>query len=224
MNIEKILKLFKHFIGGDTIDVEGLKLMPTTIEKGEIGRQQNEYIVNFELSNPNDISYFTPIVKDELTIIADEFKEYTNQRLYIGLYNNVKRGLYLNEELKNKIQKVFDDLPYISFMMSMHVATSRYVVPVEYKIYGVSEGITYNWEEDNYWIRNNFKPLKATRDGEFVDIGGVIDEYMNFLENKEIYWETDNLYSKIDSIIVTQKYPLLSQDYVATYYDTRFIQ
>jgi LEA14-like dessication related protein len=56
MNIEKILKLFKHFIGGDTIDVEGLKLMPTTIEKGEIGRQQNEYIVNFELSNPNDIS------------------------------------------------------------------------------------------------------------------------------------------------------------------------
>jgi hypothetical protein len=80
------------------------------------------------------------------------------------------------------------------------------------------------WEEDNYWIRNNFKPLKATRDGEFVDIGEVIDEYMDFLENKDIYWETENLYSKIDSIIVTQKYPLLSQDYIATYYDTKFIQ
>ena len=50
-----------------------------------------------------------------------------------------------------------------------------------------------------------------------------IGAYMDFLENKEIYWETDNLYSKIDSIIVTQKYPLLSQDYIATYYDTRFI-
>ena len=42
-------------------------------------------------------------------------------------------------------------------MMSKHVDTSKYVVPVEYKIYGVSEGMTYNWEEDNYWIRNNFK-------------------------------------------------------------------
>ena len=47
---------------------------------------------------------------------------------------------------------------------------------------------------------------------------------MDFLENKEIYWETDNLYSKIDSIIVRQEYPLISQDYIATYYDTKFIQ
>ena len=31
MNIEKIFKLFKHFIGGYTIDIEGLKLKPTTI-------------------------------------------------------------------------------------------------------------------------------------------------------------------------------------------------
>ena len=108
-------------------------------------------------------------------------------------------------------------------MMSKSDASSIYVVPVQYKIYGISEGMTYNWEEDNYWIRNNFKPLKATRDGEFVDIGEVINSYMDFLENKEIYWETDNLYSKIDSIIVIQKYPLLSQDYIATYYDTKFL-
>ena len=181
MNIEKIFKLFKHFIGGDTIDIEGLKLTPTTIEKGEIGRQQNGYLVNFELSNPKDISYFTPIVKDELSIITDEFREYTNQKLYVGLYNNVKRGLYLNEELKGKIQKVFDDLPYISFMMSKHVATSKYVVPVEYKIYGVSEGITYNWEEDYYWIRNKYNSLSI------ADKNDVIGSAMFIFLNKTCF-------------------------------------
>ena len=32
MNIEKIFKLFKHFIGGDTIDIEGLVVTPVKVE------------------------------------------------------------------------------------------------------------------------------------------------------------------------------------------------
>ena len=43
-----------------------------------------------------------------------------------------------------------------------------------------------------------------------------------FLPKVETYYESEEYYNKIDEIIT--KHPLLNADYIATYYDTRFIQ
>ena len=49
-----------------------------------------------------------------------------------------------------------------------------------------------------------------------------IKEYLDgFLYNKETYYETENYYIEVDSILNTE--PLLRADWVATYYNTKFI-
>ena len=68
-------------------------------------------------------------------------------------------------------------------------------------------------------INNIFKPTKATCDGEVIDIKDALEYYDDFLQGVETYWESDNYYSKIDSIIT--KYPLLTADWIATYYNTK---
>ena len=65
----------------------------------------------------------------------------------------------------------------------------------------------------------NFKPTKATCDGEVIDIKDALEHYDDFLQGVETYWESENHYSKIDSIIT--KNTLLNADWVATYYNTK---
>ena len=69
-------------------------------------------------------------------------------------------------------------------------------------------------------INNIFKPTKSTCDGEVADIKEVVGYYDEFLKGVETYWESENMYQELDSIIT--KYPLLNADWVATYYDTKF--
>jgi hypothetical protein len=47
--------------------------------------------------------------------------------------------------------------------------------------------------------------------------------YNLFLEDKATYWETEEIYYKVDSILLVSDYPLLLMDGYATYYDTKFV-
>ena len=76
-------------------------------------------------------------------------------------------------------------------------------------------------------IDNKFKPTRATLatlDGEEIEIDYALREYDEFLQGRETYWETENIYSKVDSIILESRYPLLVMDGYASYFDTKFVE
>ncbi len=80
-----------------------------------------------------------------------------------------------------------------------------------------------NFDHDAYYIDNTVVPLSATKNGENIDVNEAINEYIDeFLPQVETYYETEEYYKGVDQVI--NQYPLLNADYVATYYDTKFIR
>ncbi len=72
---------------------------------------------------------------------------------------------------------------------------------------------------------NNVKVVRVEKNGKWWDPKVVVSEYLNvFLPSEEYWWETENLYSKIDNIL--NEDPLLRDPYgnLFYYYDTKFIQ
>jgi hypothetical protein len=218
MEQEKILKLFKQF-AGDVIDIHGLKLTPTAIGKRTKRLEKLEIlnVMYFDISNPNQLSYFTPLVEEELNDVVVSFEGYINEKIFVKFNDDVKKGLVLNNKTIKEIKQVFDELPFISFQVWVGQSND----PTNYRIYGKNIDISTNWDNDEFSINNIFKPTKATCDGEVADIKEVLEYYDDFLQGVATYWESENHYSKIDSIIT--KYPLLNADWIATYYDTKII-
>ena len=215
---EKILKLFKQF-AGDPLDIKGLVVTPVKVEPSFKRKQGlNMY---FRVKNPNDVSYFSPIVENYILDETEEFGEFVNQKIDVYFVPSFKTGIYLNEELKSKIQKVFDSVKEISFTLG-----TPFVGYERYKLFVESVGITTSyWDEETFYIVNNVKVVRAEKNGEWWDPKVVVSKYLeSFLPDKESYWETENLYSQIDHII--SDYPLFVDLYGHTsgYYDTKFIQ
>jgi len=215
-----ILKLFKQF-AGNVINLHGLKCVPIGIgEKIVSKRHANPYYpIEFKIENPNDVPYFYAIVEEELLDIAMGFEEYVNLKLTTKILWGEQPKFYLNEKTKNEIQKVFNSVREIKFTTGTpFIGYKRWEIQIE------SIGLkNINFDDDAYYINNVATPISATLNGENVDVNEAINEYIDeFLPSKETYYETDKYYLSVDGIIT--KYPLLNVDYVATYYDTRFIR
>jgi hypothetical protein len=215
-----ILKLFKQF-AGDVINLNGLKCVPIGIgEKIVSKRHANPYYpIEFKIENPNDVPYFYAIVEEELLDIAMGFEEYVNLKLTTKILWGEQPKFYLNKKTKNEIQKVFDSVKEIKFTTGTpFIGYKRWEIQIE------SIGLkTNNFDDDAYYINNLAAPISATLNGENVDVNEAINEYIDeFLPSKETYFETEEYYRNVDGIIT--KYPLLNVDYVATYYDTKFIR
>jgi hypothetical protein len=215
-----LLKLFKQF-AGNVINLHGLKCVPIGIgEKIVSKRHANPYYpIEFKIENPNDVPYFYAIVEEELLDIAMGFEEYVNLKLTTKILWGEQPNFYLNEKTKNEIQKVFDSVRVIKFTTGTpFIGYKRWEIQIE------SIGLkNINFDDDAYYINNVATPISATLNGENVDVNEAINEYIDeFLPSKETYYETEEYYRSVDGIIT--KHPLLNVDYVATYYDTRFIR
>lgn len=215
---EKILKLFKQF-AGDQLDIKGLVVTPAKVEPSlKIKNRHNMY---FKVTNPKDVSYFSPIVENYIFDETGEFSDFINNHIDVYFVPSFKTGIYLNEELKSKIQKVFDSVKEISFTLG-----TPFVGYERYKLFIESVGITTSyWDHDSFYIVNNVKVKRAEKNGEWWDPQNVISKYLeSFLPDQESYWETENLYSQIDNIL--NDYPLFVDlhGHTAGYYDTKFIQ
>jgi hypothetical protein len=216
---EKILNLFKRF-AGDEIDLHGLKCIPVRVGEEIISKRHNKpyYPIEFKIENPNDVPYFYSIVDEELLDIVMEFEEYINLKLTTRVLWGEQPKFYLNDKTRDQIQKVFDSVREIKFTTGTpFVGYRRYVINIE------SVGLkTKNFDLDSYSIDNTVVLLSATKNGENVDLNEAINEYIDeFLPQVETYYETEEYYEGVDQVI--SQYPLLNADYVATYYDTKFI-
>lgn len=218
MDTEKLLELFKKY-AGDKIDLYGLIVTPVSIEPSF--KTKGQYNIFFDFKNPNNVSYLTEIVLNELSEDVYSFESIINEKMNTYLVPTIKRGLYFNNELKEKIQNVFDSVKIIKFVTGTpFIGYKRYYIHV--KSIGFK---TSHYDDDSFYIYNHVKPIKATKNGEEIDVEDAIFEYYeNFLPDKETYWETENLYSPIDTIL--NQYPLLTDRFghLAGYYDTKFIQ
>ena len=219
MDRVKLLKLFKRF-AGDEIDIHGLKCIPVRVGEEIISKNHNKpyYPIEFKIENPNKVSYFYSIVEEELMDIVQEFGEYVTYKFTPEVSWNDTPKFYLNNETKNKIQKVFDSVREIKFTTGTpFVGYKRYVINIE------SVGMRLGWEDaETYYIDNKVKLISATLNGEKTDVVDVIEEYIdNYLYFKETYYETEKYYVNIDTILNQE--PLLKADWIATYYNTKFI-
>lgn len=218
MDNEKILKLFKQF-AGDPLDIKGLIVTPVKVEPSV--RRHGRTNMYFRVQNPNDVSYFSPIVENYIYDETEDFGDFVNEKIDVFFVPSFKQGIYLNEELKSRIQKVFDSVKFIEFTLG-----TPFIGYERYKLFIESVGVsTSYWDNESFGLYNNVKVVRAEKDGEWWDPKVVVSEYLNFfLPDKESYWETENLYPQIDNIL--NNYPLFKDPYnnTAGYYDTKFIQ
>jgi len=220
MDRERILKLFKRF-AGETIDLKGLKCAPFGLGEEIISKRHNKpyYPIEFKIENPNDVSYFYSIVDDELLDIVMEFEGYVGLKLTTRILWDETPKFYLNDKTRNQIQKVFDSVRKIEFTTGTpFIGYKRWVIQIE------SVGLkNKHFDDDVYYIENTVVPLSATLNGENIDVNEAINTYIDeFLPHVETYYESEEYYRGVDEVIT--QYPLLNADYVATYYDTKFIR
>ena len=218
MDTEKLLELFKQF-AGDKIDLYGLIVTPVYIEPSF--KTQGQYNIFFNFENLNNVSYYTIIVENELSEDVESFESIINEKINTYLLPSIKKGLYFNNELRQKIQNVFDSVKIIKFVTGTpFIGYKRYEIHIE------SLGFEPTaFDDESFYIVNNVKALKATKNGEEIDTEEAILDYQeDFLPEQETYWETENLYLEIDSIL--NNYPLLNDrwSHIASYYDTKFIE
>jgi len=217
MNQEKVLKLFKNFVGGN-INLSGLQCVPVGVGDFKIYNTSKSNIT-FEIKNPNDVSYFYSIVEEELMDFVKEFSEFVSIKLTAHVsWGENQPKVYLNEKTKNKIQKVFDSVRKIEFTTGTpFIGYERYVINIE--SFGLKTG---GFDGDTYEIENKVVPLSATLNGKNVDVKDAVEEYTdNYLRYKGTYYETEMYYLSVDSILNVE--PLLTADWIATYYNTQFI-
>ena len=218
MDNEKILKLFKQF-AGDPLDIKGLVATPVKVEQSVLKKSRTN--MYFRVQNPNDVSYFSPIVENYIFDETDEFGGFFNKEIDVYFVPSFKLGVYLNDELKSRIQKVFDSVKVIEFTTG-----TPFIGYERYKLFIESVGIsTGYWDSESFYIMNNVKAVRAEKNGDWWDPKVVVSEYLNyFLPDKENYWEAENLYKQIDNIL--DDYPLFVDLFSNTsgYYDTKFIQ
>ena len=113
MDTEKILELFKKY-AGDKINLYGLIVTPVLVDHSF--KTKGQYNIFFNFENPNNVSYYTIIVENELSEDVESFKSIINQKINTYLLPSIKRGLYFNNELRQKIQNVFDSVKIIKFV------------------------------------------------------------------------------------------------------------
>jgi hypothetical protein len=214
-----VLNLFKEFTNG-AVDLFGLKCTPIVINSIH-EPEESTYHIGFEIENPSNVSYFGPIVHEELFELVNSFGEYLNiKSVPIILWGHNRTEFHLNGEIRNKIQKVFDSVRELKFTTGTpFIGHKRWVIQIE------STGLkTRYYDAESYYIDNTVVPISATKNGENVDVDEAINTYIDdFLAHyAEPYYETEEYYGDVDGVI--SQYPLLHADYVATYYDTKFIR
>jgi hypothetical protein len=219
MDQEKILKLFKRFVGNE-INLHGLKCIPTIVGEKIVDRYSKPYYpIGFKIENPNDVSYFWAIVDDDILDILTEFEDYVGIKLDTHILWGEQPKFYLNEKVKNQIQNVFDSIREIKFTTGTpFIGYKRWIIQIE------SIGLkTRHYDPEAYYIDNTVVAISATKNDENVDVNDAINAYIDeFLPHSEIYYETEEYYEDVDRVIA--QYPLLNADYVATYYDTKFVR
>jgi hypothetical protein len=186
MDKSQLYWLFLDFIGGESIDIEGLYLKPERILR-------DGNTIKFSIDNPNDISFYFEVVKEHLDDILFDFSKFTNHRFNVHIDTNYP-ALYFNETLKNEIKRVLQSITTLKLSHEYDTYT------VTTKIQGHSVGFNTEYNNDSIFIWNEFDAKSGkvynerTNTTLITDLGECISNYLQIIESKGSYLESDEVY------------------------------
>jgi hypothetical protein len=212
MDKSQLYWLFLDFIGGNSIEIEGLYLKPERILR-------DGNTIKFSIDNPNDISFYFEVVKEHLDDILFDFSKFTNHRFNVHIDTNYP-ALYFNETLKNEIKRVLQSIT------TLKLSHEYYNYTVTTEIQGHSVGFNTEYDNDSIFIWNEFDAKsgkvynETTNTTLITDLGECISNYLQIIEFKGSYLESDEVYQELDSVL--EEYPLISTDWIVQIYHTGF--
>ena len=214
MNKSKLYSIFLDFIGGDSIEIEGLYLKPERILR-------DGNTIEFSIDNPNDVSFYTEVVIEYLDEIMHDFNKFTNHKFKIYIDNNYP-VLYFSKKLKTDITKVLKSIK------TLRVVEELNGVEYRFEINGQSVGYDVHSENEHVTIWNDFNPTSGivynntTNQVVTTDLNTCIQYYKNIIESTSRYLESDSIYQKLDSVL--DQHPLISTSWIVQAYHTVFTE
>ena len=182
---------------GEKIEIYGLFVELIGVEPRDWGGGTKIYDFDFEITNPNDVSYYTVPIEWEIQELIDEFTNYVDVKVNSTLFLQTGESLYFNKEKTEEIKNAFKKVDTIKFTTGTYLrGPSRYEVKIK------SVGYKKGYEHEQIGLDNVIKPISATKNGEPCDIDeAILQYYEEFLPQNETYWESENLYVHLDQVL-----------------------
>lgn len=212
MDKSQLYWLFLDFIGGESIEIEGLYLKPERILR-------DGDTIEFLIDNPNDISFYIGVVNEHINEILEDFSKFVNHNFKHLISTNCPE-LYFSKTLKNEIKRVLQSITTLKLSHEYDTYT------VTTKIQGHSVGFDTEYNNDSIYIWNKFDAKsgkvynETTNTTLITDLGECISNYLQIIESKSSYLESDEVYQELDSVL--EEYPLISTDWILQVYHTGF--
>jgi hypothetical protein len=197
MEATQIKKLFIDLFG-EKIEIYGLFVELIGVESRDWEGKSKIYDFDFEITNPNDVSYYTVPIEWEIQELIDEFTNYVDVRVSTTFFSQTgKRNLYFNKEKTKEIETAFKKVDTIKFTTGTpFIGYKRYELKI--KFFGYKKG----YEHEQIWLENIAKPISATKNGDPCDLGeAILQYYEDFLPQQETYWESEHLYQHLDQVL-----------------------
>jgi len=180
---------------GKEIEIHGLLVELIDVSKSF---SDNMYDFDFEITNPNDVSYYIVPIDWEIQELISEFTKYVDVRVNSELLLTTGQGnLYFNQEKTKEIENAFKKVDTIKFTTGgRSIGYNRYELKIK------SVGYKKGYALEQIWLDNVIKPISATKNGLPCDIDETILQYYEeYLPSKETYWETETLYIHLDQVL-----------------------
>ena len=212
MDKSQLYWLFLDFIGGESIEIEGLYLKPERILR-------DGNTIEFSIDNPNDISFYIGVVGELIKEILEDFSKFVNHNFKHHIDTNYPE-LYFSKTLKNEIKRALQSITTLKLSYEYDTYT------VTTKIQGHSVGFNAEYDADTIFIWNEFDAKsgkvynETTNTTLITDLGECISHYLRIIESKNSYLESDEVYKELDSVL--EEYPLISTNWIVQVYHTGF--
>ena len=192
-------QLFIDLLGKE-FKIYGLLVKLVNVHYGEVKNSNKTYYFIFEITNPNDVSYYSLPFEWEIDEMLTDFSKYVDVKTKSEIYFDTNQGdLYFNQEKTKEIERSFKKVDTIKFTTGTpFIGYKRYELKI--KSVGYKKGFTH----EQIWLENIIKPISATKNGDPCDLDeAIIQYYEEFLPSKETYWESEHLYQDLDLVLST---------------------
>ncbi len=200
---------------GKKIEVHGLFVELINVESRDWDGKSKIYDFDFEITNPNDVSYYRGPIEWEIGEILNDFEKYIGFKYKFTSFLETGKGeLYFNKEKTKEIESAFKKVDTIKFTTGTpFIGYKRYEIKIK------SVGYKKGYEYEQIWLDNVIKPIRATKNGEPCDVDDAIFQYYEeFLPQKETYWESEHLYQHLD--VVLSSIPSIGNNDILLEYST----
>jgi hypothetical protein len=214
MEPTQVKQLFINLFG-ESLDIYGLSVKLISVEWFRTTKLSNNYGFDFEITNPNDVSYYVLPVEWEIEEIIGEFTNYVDVKIHSNTFlKSDQGGLYFNKEKIKEIKTAFKKIDTIKFKTGTFVnGYDKYELKID------SVGYKKWFEHEQIRLDNVIKPISATKNGEPCDIDDAIFEYYEeFIPQQETYWETETLFQELDGIL--SSIPSIGSNDIVLMYET----